>query len=137
MEQALRRSVGKESVKLIYGKVRGVFALEDRRVLGLPRPLEVDAVALATGFEGVPGGSLLRSLDPERFPRADCGTPILDAQLQWNHGLYLGGALAEIQLGPVARNIAGGLRVAERLVPVAKAGTSLPRGATAGSASTA
>lgn len=119
VEQALRRNVREGLVTLVHGTVRGVFALENRRVLGLPKPLEVDAVALATGFEGLPGASLLRSLDPERFPRADCGTPLVDAQLQWSHGLYLAGALAEVQLGPVARNIAGGLRVAERLVPVA------------------
>ncbi|MGH1343571.1 MAG: FAD/NAD(P)-binding protein [Nannocystales bacterium] len=121
VEQVLRRHVRQGSAELVYGKVRGVFALEDRRVLGLPKPLEVDAVALATGFEGLPGAGLLRSLDPERFPRAGCGTPIVDAQLQWADGLYLSGALAELQLGPVALNIAGGLRAAERLVPVAKA----------------
>ena len=132
VEQALRRHVRSGSIKPVYGKVRGVFALEDRRVLGLPKPVEVDAVALATGFEGLPGASLLSSLDPSRFPRAGCGTPMLDARLHWGHGLYLSGALAELQLGPVARNIAGGLRAAERLVPIAKEESSVSQGGRAG-----
>lgn len=96
------------------------MVLEGGYVLGLPKPLEVDAIALATGFEGLPGGALLSELCPERFPRAACGTPIVAADLEWNDGLYVAGALAELQLGPVARNITGGLRAAERLIPVAQ-----------------
>ena len=119
VEQALRRQVRSGTLVVVQGEVHGVFVLPDRRVLGLRTPLEVDAVALATGFEGLPGGPLLRTLDPARFPRAACGTPVVDAALHWGHGLYTAGALAELQLGPVARNLAGALRAAERLVPVA------------------
>lgn len=131
VEQALRRHVRKGGLELVFDKVRGVFALEDRRILGLKQPLEVDAVALATGFEGLPGSSLLRSLDPKQFPRAACNTPLVGTDLQWGHGLYLCGALAELQLGPVARNIAGGLRAAERLVAAAQTGSTVNRDAQA------
>ncbi|QOY37926.1 hypothetical protein AWH56_010350 [Anaerobacillus isosaccharinicus] len=36
--------------------------------------------------------------------------------LEWEEGLYLLGALAELQLGPVARNISGARRGAERII---------------------
>ncbi len=125
VDQALRRAVRGGSVSIVIGEVRGVFSLSDRHVLGLRTPIEVDGVALATGFGGLPGGPLLECLDPELFPRAACGTPVVDARLHWGHGLYAAGALAELQLGPVARNIAGALRAAERLVPVAISGAGL------------
>ncbi len=119
VERALRAQIAERRVTLIKDSVRGVFTLPAARVLGLRRPLEVDAVALATGFRGVPGAGLLQGLCPERFPRARCGTPLVDTRLEWGHGLHVAGALAELQLGPVARNIAGGRRAAERLVPLA------------------
>lgn len=120
VERALRGAMDRGRVRVIEGRVRGVMLLDGRYVLGLPKPVEVDAVALATGFEGVPGDALLSELCPERFPRAACRTPIVNAHLEWNDGLHVAGALAELQLGPVARNIAGALRAAERLVPIAQ-----------------
>ncbi len=120
VERGLRAAIRAGAVRVVQDKVRGIFALDGRRALGLTQPLEIDAVALATGFEGMPGGPLLARLCPERFPRAACGSPIADAHLEWGEGLHVAGPLAELQLGPVARNIAGGLRAAERLVPVAR-----------------
>lgn len=121
VERSLRAAMKTGSVRLVQDRVRGIYALGDRQVLGLATPIEVDAVALATGFRGVPGGELLAGLCPKRFPRAPCGSPITDQRLEWADGLHVAGPLAELQLGPVARNIAGGLRAAERLVPVAAA----------------
>ncbi len=120
VEKSLRAAMDRGRVRVVQGRVRGVVALDGRYVLGLPEPLEVDAIALATGFEGLPGEALLSDLCRERFPRAACGTPIVGSDLEWNDGLYVAGALAELQLGPVARNIAGGLRAAERLIPIAQ-----------------
>lgn len=120
VEQGLRAHVKTGAVRVVHGRVRGLIQLPGGVVLGLPEPLEVDAIALATGFEGLPGGELTEGLCPERFPRAPCGTPAVDGSLEWGEGLHVAGALAELQLGPVARNIAGGRRAAERLVAVAK-----------------
>ncbi|MEM6296516.1 MAG: FAD/NAD(P)-binding protein, partial [Myxococcota bacterium] len=131
VHRALRAQVAKGRVRLVEDTVRGVFALPNARVLGLRRPLEVDAVVLATGFEGQPGAPFLAGLCPEQFPRARCGTPCVDAHLEWGHGLHVAGALAELQLGPVARNIAGGRRAAERLVPLAIAERDVTRRAPA------
>lgn len=44
------------------------------------------------------------------------GYPVLDARLRWAPGLYASGGLAELRLGPVARNLIGARRAAERLL---------------------
>ena len=62
------------------------------------------------------------------LPVADCGYPIVDKELQWHPGLYTTGPLAELELGPVSRNITGGRRAAERLVEVAMAAHLPPIG---------
>lgn len=79
---------------------------------------------LATGLDPVPEhpfvGSLVESLSLERG--AD-GFPILDDRtLAWQRtdgtdsSVYVSGALAELTVGPFARNITGARRVAERLL---------------------
>ena len=78
----------------------------------------VDAVVLATGFEGQrPGGSLVEGLvEANALPCAACGYPVVDEHLRWHPRVFLTGPLAELELGPSARNIAGARRAAQRLV---------------------
>ena len=73
---------------------------------------------LATGFEPQrPGGALVDRLAEEhRLPCAACGYPEVDTALRWHPRLFVAGPLAELELGPVARNIAGARRAGERLV---------------------
>lgn len=125
--RSLRAHVKTGAVSVVHGKVRGLISLPSGVVLGLREPVEVDAIALATGFEGLPGAELTEGLCEDRFPRAPCGTPAVDTSLEWAEGLHVAGALAELQLGPVARNIAGGRRAAERLVAVAKRPAAPPK----------
>ena len=71
--------------------------------------LESDQVILATGFlPRRPGGDLIDRLvadfDLECNP---CGYPILGPDLRWAQNIYATGPLAELQLGPCARNIVG------------------------------
>ncbi len=77
-----------------------------------------DAILLATGFEQKPPGMewLQRLIQDHCLPCASCGYPIPKPSLEWEDGLYLLGALAELQLGPVARNISGARRGAERII---------------------
>lgn len=79
--------------------------------------LEVERVALATGFEPVrPGGALLdRAIARYALPVAPCGFPRIDPALRWHERLHVSGALAELELGPVARNISGARMAGERL----------------------
>lgn len=79
--------------------------------------LEADRVVLATGFEAKrPGGPWLDgAIEALGLPLAPCGYPVVDPSLRWRPGLYATGALAELELGPAARNIVGARHAAERL----------------------
>ena len=91
--------------------------------------LESEQVILATGFEHRrPGGELIdRLITDFNLACSPCGYPILDAGLHWGSGIYATGPLAELQLGPCARNIVGarnagrlllhGLGIEKRLPP--------------------
>lgn len=74
-------------------------------------------VILATGFQSNPLGTECASTFlKEKVPLSKCGYPILDKKLQWLPSLYCIGGLAELELGPMSRNIAGAKRGSERIV---------------------
>lgn len=80
--------------------------------------LDVDEVVLATGFEAKrPGGTLIdgaiRTMD---LPTATDGFPIVDRHLRWREGLFVMGPLAELEVGPVSRNISGARMAADRII---------------------
>lgn len=85
-------------------------------------PTAYDAVVCATGSTGArPGGAWInRLIATQQLPVAACGAPICDASLQWSEGLFVMGALAELQLGPTSRNIAGARNAAARISTYAK-----------------
>ncbi|MEZ4669553.1 MAG: FAD/NAD(P)-binding protein [Anaerolineae bacterium] len=79
--------------------------------------LETRQLVLATGFESSrPGGAWLdEAIGQYEFPRAPDGYPIVDECLRWSAGLYVCGSLAELEIGPVARNFIGAKLAAERI----------------------
>ena len=82
----------------------------------------VDRVLLATGFQKrLPGGTLIQTdlVEKAGLRVSDCGYPIVDENLSWHPRISVAGALAELELGPSARNIAGARLAAERIVPLA------------------
>lgn len=95
----------------------GTVRLSLRRPEGSAAAVLVDRVVLATGFEATrPGGAWLDdAVDAEGLPLAPCGFPRLRRSLAWAPGLYATGPLAELELGPTARNIAGARAAADRL----------------------
>lgn len=84
--------------------------------------LSAGAMVLATGFvAGRPGGKLLdRLIADHDLAVAPCGFPVVDTALRWHPRLFVTGPLAELELGPTARNLTGGRRAAERLLEVAR-----------------
>lgn len=82
------------------------------------RVLDVQRVLLATGFASHrPGGKLVdRLVESASLPCASCGYPIVDWALRWHPRVHVSGPLAELELGPAARNIAGARRAGDRLV---------------------
>jgi cation diffusion facilitator CzcD-associated flavoprotein CzcO len=83
----------------------------------------VDALLLATGFASHrPGGALVDTLvETHALPCAECGYPIVDKYLRWHSRVCVTGPLAELEIGPVSRNIVGARRAAERIVRLAVA----------------
>jgi cation diffusion facilitator CzcD-associated flavoprotein CzcO len=79
--------------------------------------LVVDHIILATGFESArPGGLWLDQATAHYdLPTAPDGYPIVDRALCWSPGLYVTGPLAELEIGPVARNLVGIKLAAERI----------------------
>ncbi|MCB1153459.1 FAD-dependent oxidoreductase [bacterium] len=79
-----------------------------------------DRVVLATGsLERRPGGAWLdRAVEELSLPIAPCGFPVPSDALEWAPGLHVTGALAELELGPAARNIVGARNAGERFVRI-------------------
>ena len=79
--------------------------------------LRTDRLILATGFDSArPGGAWLeRAVTNYGLPTAPDGYPILDPTLCWAEGLYVMGPLAELEVGPTARNFIGARLAAERI----------------------
>ncbi len=127
---ALRDAVGPGRIQWHEAEVADLYAGETRVGLAFTsgRTLPVDRVLLATGFTpSRPGGPFVDSLIASgALPVAPCGYPILDSALRWHERVYVSGPLAELEIGPVARNIAGARRAGDRLVAAVKAGLAVP-----------
>jgi len=86
------------------------------RTLGVD-DIEADAVVLCTGFSGQRPGSpwLDKTINRLNLPCAPCDYPAVNRHLEWSEGLHVMGPLAELELGPTARNIAGARKGAQRI----------------------
>ncbi len=76
------------------------------------------SILFATGFSfSVQETSWLKKLIlSEKLRCANCGYPIVNQKLEWCPHLYVSGPLAELEIGPVSRNISGARKAAERIV---------------------
>ncbi len=88
-------------------------------------PLTATRIILATGFAVArPGGAWLgQAVLHHNLPTAACGYPIVDTWLRWHPRLHVSGPLAELEIGPVARNIIGARLAGLRLAPFAATAT--------------
>ena len=68
-----------------------------------------DRVILATGFQTKrPGSPLIEQVIAEfNLACNPCGYPIIGRDLRWGEHIFVTGPLAELQVGPCARNIVG------------------------------
>jgi len=122
---ALRRATAPERLQWHEGAVESLRERDRSLELQLTTgaALEVERVLLATGFgTRRPGGPMVDELIASAsLPCAPCGYPIVDAALRWHPRIHVSGPLAELELGPASRNIAGARRAGDRLVDVAAA----------------
>jgi hypothetical protein len=79
-----------------------------------------DTVVLATGFlTNRPGGDFIDQVIEEfGLPCGPCGFPIIGEDLRWAANIFVTGPLAELQLGPCARNIIGARNAGRHLLKV-------------------
>lgn len=124
-ENGLRYEISKGNVKFYQTEVVESEHSDNNRdamklLLSSGETIEVDLVLLATGFgRRIPGGKLVSDLAEKHDLRVSdfCGFPIVNENLSWTHPrLFCAGALAELELGPSARNIAGARLAAERII---------------------
>ena len=120
VETALRAALADGSVRMRIAEVRSLELRADGAALTLADGQQVaaDRVLLATGFAGTrPGGGLVdRLVERSALPVAPCGFPLVDSELRWHPRIHVSGALAELEIGPIARNIAGARRAGDRIV---------------------
>lgn len=120
LARALKRAIGRGAVRWVTSRIEE--ASFDGRCIAVGFQGEIaafDAVVLATGFGNrCPGGGMIENLARSySLPCADCGYPMVDTSLRWQHPrLYLTGGLAELELGPAARNIVGARHAGDRIV---------------------
>jgi len=117
LQDALRQG----QITLWHGEARGE-ALPLAGAVSVAGPdgarAAFDQVWLATGVDRArPGGALVDALIAEHgLPCAACGFPVVGPDLRWHRRLRVAGALAELELGPAARNLIGARRAGERFV---------------------
>ena len=117
---ALRRAFKNGSVQWYQDQVKAIDYenLKYELKTDLGSKIKVDRILLATGFTTTrPGGEMIdRLVESAALPCASCGYPVVDDSLRWQKNIYVSGPLAELEIGPVSRNIAGARRSAERIV---------------------
>ena len=117
--RVLRRAIANDEIAWHETAVTDAVAEPGwvRLQLATGRTIAVQRVLLATGFKSTrPGGAMLDALIAEAsLPCAPCGYPIVDTALRWHPRIHVSGPLAELELGPTARNIAGARRASERI----------------------
>ncbi len=121
---ALRVAAADGTIELVEDTEVLSACLSDRQVsLELEgRRVRTESVLLATGFPAHrPGGAWLdEAVDALQLPCAACGYPIVDRGLRWHPRLFVTGPLAELEIGPVSRNLSGAQRAGDRIAAVAR-----------------
>ncbi|RSK26181.1 hypothetical protein EJF36_04515 [Bacillus sp. HMF5848] len=109
-----------EKLKIVIDEVIDISNDERKHKFNLSKQqfLEASSIILTTGFEPtMPKQDWLhRLITAEKLACASCGFPIVKESLEWCKNLYVTGPLAELELGPTARNISGARKAAERIV---------------------
>lgn len=119
--QQLWLALKEQRIQIIHDDVTGITVNQNQSLrLDLEKqtdPLLTDRVVLATGFgRQRPGGTWLDEAVTELgLPVHEDNYPLVDSRLRWTDGIYVTGPLAELELGPAARTIAGARMAAARI----------------------
>lgn len=116
-------AVKAQKINLVVGEPQQVRY--DRRKFKITMDgstITCDVLLLATGFSPVrPGGRMIdRMINRMDLNVAPCGYPIVDHQLRWHRRIFVSGPLAELEIGPCARNIVGVRNSGRRILAAAQ-----------------
>lgn len=126
----LRRLEQRRRIRVIRDELTHTATAGARVVLhGRDHAGEYDAVVACTGFTGgPPADELVRKTAQElRLPRGEDGYPIPLYDLQWAPGLFVAGGLAELEIGPPARNLVGAHLAGRRILPSLRKLLTIPK----------
>ncbi len=119
VNHGLNRVLNYEHTSLILGRVVSAESFGmDSAFLKLDNGETVfcDRILLGTGFNPVIKADLIQKLkDHHELRCSECGYPIVDHLLRWHPNLSVTGELAELELGPAAKNIIGARHAGERI----------------------
>ncbi len=120
IRRALDHAIAQDQLRWHVGKIDALDVRGNDLELRLANQvtLKPERVLLATGFASHrPGGPMVDNLIASAsLPCAGCGYPIVDSALRWHPRIHVSGPLAELEIGPASRNIAGARRAADRLI---------------------
>jgi glycine/D-amino acid oxidase-like deaminating enzyme len=114
---ALRDAIGMGMIRHVITDIIHADHAPFRLITTDGREFVADGAILATGFTTSPPISawLADAITRHDLPLAPDGYPVVDKGLCWSDGLYVTGALAELEIGATARNIIGARLALERL----------------------
>lgn len=94
-----------------------IIKLENHQIITETSRTPYDFILLATGFEAtLLKQNMVQSLiQHEQASLTQCGLPAITSDLEWLPQLFVAGGLADLELGPFARNIMGGREAAQRI----------------------
>ena len=105
-----------QSGRLIIHK-ENILSVDQHQIHTEQAAIPYDFILLATGFEPtLLKQPMIQSLiKNEDAPLTRCGLPSISSELEWLPQLFVSGGLADLELGPFARNIMGGREAAQRI----------------------
>lgn len=94
-----------------------IISVENHQIITRDTQTPYDAIILATGFKStLMQQPIIQSLiNKEHAPLTSSGFPAINSELEWLPQLFVAGGLADLELGPFARNIMGGRDAAQRI----------------------
>lgn len=119
--EELRTALDARGLHFQKSRVRNAVPYGDRIRLDTDTgKVWTDTVVLATGFRSDrPGGDFIdQAIEGLGLRCGPCGYPIVGEDLRWAANIFVTGPLAELQLGPCARNIIGARNAGRHLLKV-------------------
>ncbi|MGV3244777.1 NAD(P)-binding domain-containing protein [Staphylococcus sp. 11261D007BR] len=93
--------------------------LENHHIISQESSIKYDGIFLATGFSlDLMKQPLIQDLIQKYQAPLIQGFPVINESLEWLPNIYVSGMLADLELGPFARNIMGGRQAAKKIAQV-------------------